>query len=39
MTYKLPKEINEFRKFVRSFADEKVKPLAAFMEEDFLLKS
>ena len=38
MTYKLPKEINEFRKFVRSFADEKVKPLAAFMEEDFPLE-
>lgn len=35
MTYKMPKDIKEFRKFVRDFAEEKIRPLAAYMEEDF----
>lgn len=35
MTYKMPKEIKEFRKFVRDFAEDKIRPLAGFMEEDF----
>ena len=38
MTFNLPRDLEEFRRVVRDFAEEKVKPLASYMEEDFPLE-
>lgn len=35
MTYKLAKDTKDFRKFVRDFSEEKLRPLASYMQEAF----